>query len=370
MVTRSRWGTASFRSEWEGFHALTPPPAGDPEPRTLSASQVNKAYSCNRMWAYEYVAGIKPPPTYPMKKGTFIHAVIEQFNRDPGPVPGEAEDLAAQLRPRILRVARDVWQQGLTGDFEQDFREDNDQIKEQMFNYVDTVVKRFRRLRRRTDLDREGAWRKARPTANELAVVVTDEEGNWLFRGDIDSVFEKHPLWFDRTVLVDYKTGKSPFNAEEPMSVEYSRQLDIYTWLFYQAFGCVPEVTGIQFLAESPDSPTAFVYKEVDPGTVETVHMMLQQVRRKLDSGRVEEYERNRQYKWCEFEKNDGTTIKCDHWSYCLGDEEMPEPTDREYDGSERDPLEVVLSDPLEENLDRAEHARPVLNESHPPVDT
>lgn len=331
--------------------------------RTLSASQVNKYYNCSRMWAYEYVAGIKPPPTYPMKKGTFIHAVIERFNRGLDSPPEDNEkEWKSGLRDRILGVARELWQDGLPGEFEDEMRDDHHRVRKQMYHYVDTLLKRYRDIRRRTDLSPEEAWRRARPTANELSIVVTNEQGEWLFRGDIDAVFEKHPLWFDRTAIVDYKTGSSPFNAEEPMSVEYSRQLDIYTWLYYQAFGCVPEVAGIQFLSEPPGNPTAFVYKEVDAGTVESTHLMLRQVRRQLESEQVEDYDRNTQYKWCEFEKKDGTMIRCDHWDYCLGNEDMPGPTPREYDGPEREPIEVVMRDPLEDQLQAAEHAPAMLD--------
>ncbi|MFB6344345.1 MAG: hypothetical protein ABEK50_01030, partial [bacterium] len=131
----------------------------------------------------------------------------------------------------------------------------------------------------------------------------------------------------------------------------HSRQLDIYAWLFYQAFGVIPEVSGIHYLTESPDSSTAFEFQEMDPGTVESVHMMIQRVREMANENRVEDYERNTDYKWCEYEKKDGTMIRCDHWDYCLGDEERPGPTDREFDGPDREPVEVEIKNPLEDDL-------------------
>jgi hypothetical protein len=141
------------------------------------------------------------------------------------------------------------------------------------------------------------------------------------------------------------------------MSVEYSRQLDIYAWLYYQAYGVIPEVAGIHFLSEPPNSSTAFVFQEIDPGTIESIHLMIQRVREKLDGEELDQYSRNTDYQWCEFEKSDGTMIKCDHWDYCLGDEEMPEPTDNGFDGRDREPIEVVLKDPMQDDLTLSENA-------------
>ncbi|MFP4686965.1 MAG: RecB family exonuclease [bacterium] len=331
--------------------------------RTFSASQINKFYSCPRMWAYEYIEGMKPAPTYAMTKGTFIHTVVENFNEELGKFPGmNGPALRQHLIDRINTLARRAWKEGLPGDFEAQMRRDAETIRKQLINYVDTFIKRFQSVKRRTDLSVEQAWKRSAPTANELSVLVTDEDGEWMFRGDIDSVFEKHPLWFDRTAIIDYKTGKSPFNAESPLSVDYGRQLDIYAWLYYQAFGHIPEVAGIHFLSEPPTSPTAFVYKEIDPGTVEAVHLMLTRVRSLATSGDLEDYPRNEQFKWCSFEKKDGTMLRCDHWDYCLGGQEMPPPPEFDRDYPDRTPVEVVLRDPLEEKLILSEHAGPVLS--------
>lgn len=330
--------------------------------RTFSASQINKIYNCPRMWAYEYLEKIKPPPNFPMKKGTYIHAVIEEFNESLEPLNGRSEQkLKEDLRDRILAVARECWEDGLIGDFEEQMKENHKQVKSQFFNYVDSLMKRFRDIKRRTDLSDEEAWTRSSPTANELPVLVTDEDGEWLFRGTVDAVYEQHPLWFGRTALVDYKTGKSPFDSNSPMNVEYSRQLEIYAWLYFQAFGVIPEVAGIHFLAEPPGSSTAFVFQEIDPGTVESIHLMIQRVREIATSSDPEDYPKNTDYQWCEFEKKDGTMIKCDHWDYCLGEEEKPEPREREFDGPERDPIEVVLKDPLEETLTLSENVESSL---------
>ncbi len=335
------------------------------EYRTLSASQLNKFYNCPRMWAFEYIEKIKPPPRFPMTKGSFIHAVVEEFNEDPLPyVDGSSDGLKQRLMGHMKEKARQLWKQGMQEPFDEEMRRNREDVMSQLGNYVDSLVRRFRALRRRTDLAPERAWTRAHPSANELSVKVTDPDGKPLFRGDVDAVFERHPLWFDRTAIIDYKTGKSPFNDESPLSVQHSRQLNIYAWLYYQAFGQVPEVAGIQFLAEDPRSSTAFVFQEIDPGTIESTHMMVQRVRRQLASESLEEYPRRTEYKWCEFEKNDGTMIRCDHWDYCLGDEPVPEPEDRGYDGPEREPIEVKLRDPLEDELALSEHASSVFEEA------
>lgn len=324
--------------------------------RTFSASQINTVYNCPRKWAYEYIAKIKPPPSFAMKKGTFIHAVIETFNQKLSSLNGRDESrLEKDLRNDILEVARELWEEDYVDDFEDQMRENKRSIKQQFFNYVDTLLDRYRQLKRRLD-DDDRAWELSSPTANEIPVLVTDEDGEWLFRGAIDAVYEKHPLWFDRTALIDYKTGKSPYSPDSPLQVNYRRQLNIYAWLYYQAFGVVPEVAGIHFLDEPPTNPKSFIFQEIDTGTVESVHLMLKRVREMATSDSVDDYERNTDYKWCEFTKNDGTKIKCDHWDYCLGDEDRPDPTDRGYDGPERDPIEVTMSDPLSDSLRLSEH--------------
>ncbi len=315
------------------------------------------------MWAFEYLEDIKPPPNYPMKKGTYIHAVIERFNDRLGPLNGRTErHLKKELKEKILSIARELWQEGVVDEFEEQMKENHESIRSQFKNYIESLLKRFRDVKRRTQLEENEAWEIASPTANELPILLTDEEGEWLFRGTIDAVYEQHPLWFGRTALVDYKTGKSPFDSNEPLSVEYSRQLKIYAWLYFQAFGVIPEVAGIHFLDEPPGSSTAFVFQEIDPGTVESIHLMIQRVRDIATSEDPEEYPKNTDYKWCEFEKNDGTMIKCDHWNYCLGDEEKPEPRQREFDGREKDPVEVEIRDPLEETLQLSENNDSLLD--------
>lgn len=332
--------------------------------RTFSASQINTIYNCPRKWAYEYIADIKPPPNFPMKKGTYVHAVIEDFNRQLGPLNGRTNtELQQDLKEKILDLARDLWKEGLIGDFEEEMRNNHEDIRKQFKNYIKCLLKRFRDIKRRTDLSDEEAWERSSPSANELPVLVTDESGDWLFRGTIDAVFEHHPLWFGRTALIDYKTGTSPFDSKEPMKVEYSRQLEIYAWLYFQAYGVIPEVTGIHFLSEPPDSPTAFVFQEIDPGTVESIHLMIRRVRKIAKATEVEDYPRNTDYKWCEFEKNDGTKIKCDHWDYCLGEADRPGPTDQEFDGREQEPVTTEISDPLEETLTLSEHSDPLLQD-------
>ncbi len=326
--------------------------------RTLSASQINKFYNCPRLWAYEYLEDIKPPPNFPVKKGTYVHAVIEDFNSTLHPLEGRSKrELEIELKERILSIARERWKDGLVEDFEDQMKQNHEEVRSQLFNYIRSLLERFGDIKRRTNLGEEEAWQKASPSANELSVLVTDDSGEWLFRGTVDAVYEKHPLWFDRTALVDYKTGRSPFDSDEPMKVEYSRQLKVYAWLYYQAFGVIPEVTGIHFLSEPPDSSTAFVFQEIDPGTVESVHLMIQRVRDKIQPNNLEEFPRNTNYKWCEFKKSDGTLIKCDHWNYCLGEKQKPEPNDRGFDGRNREPVEVVQKNPLDEDLTLSENA-------------
>jgi len=76
--------------------------------RTFSASQINKIYNCPRMWAFEYLEDIKPPPNYPMKKGTYIHAVIETFNDRLEPLEGRTEKhLKKELQEAILETIDD-----------------------------------------------------------------------------------------------------------------------------------------------------------------------------------------------------------------------------------------------------------------------
>lgn len=335
----------------------------DGEIRTFSASQINTIYNCPRKWAYEYIANIKPAPTFPMKKGTYIHAVIEELNESLGELRGRSEQqLKNDLNEKVRSVARRLWKEGLIENFEDQMKDNHREVQSQFTNYVLSLIKRYRDLRRRTDLNRNAAWKQASPSANELPVLITDSTGEWLFRGVLDAVYEQHPLWFGRTALIDYKTGKSPFKADSPVDVEYSRQLEIYAWLYYQAFGVVPEVAGIHFLAEPPSSSTAFVFQEIDPGTVESMHLMIQRVREIATASQVEDYSRNTDYKWCEYRKKDGTTIKCDHWDYCLGDEERPDPSDSQFDGPDRTPITVEIKNPLERELTLSEHAEPRLD--------
>jgi hypothetical protein len=326
--------------------------------QVLSASQINNFYNCNRKWAYEYIKNIKPEINYPMKKGSFIHAVIEDFNNELKPRKFfNTKNLRVSVRDKIRSIAiRLLDDDKLTGQFKRKFKSNSNEIKEQLFNYVDCFLSRFRRLKNSHDFSEEKAWTLSRPTENELSVVIVDDNGNWLFRGDMDTVFEKHPLWFGKTCVIDYKTGSSPFNSNEPLKSDYNRQLNIYGWLFYQCFSVVPEQLGIHYLEENYDSSSAFYFKEFDKGELISTHLNIINVWEQTKSNDIGDYDRDPEYKFCEFKSG-----KCDHWDYCLGDKKMPGSKKRPYNGRETDPIEVKLKDPTSDDLSYAEKSDYVL---------
>lgn len=298
-----------------------------------------------------------------MIRGTFIHSVVEQFNRQHslGEISTGHRAMLKKGKKQIRQIARNIWKNGAVEGWEDEVRDQLDEFNERLDNYIETIINRYRNVKRRTELGHIQALNHAIPTKSELPIRVVDEDGEWLFVGTIDAVYEHNPLWFGNSVLFDYKTGKPPYDNTTPMKANYSRQLNIYAWLFYQAFDVVPEVVGIHHLKGKPDKGTTFEMKEVDFGTIESTHMLIQRARQLIDDDNVEEYKQNTQYKWCEFEKKDGTTIKCDHWDYCLGNQKMPGPTDNNYD-DEKNYIETTISDPRDDDLTFSRKSEAVLD--------
>lgn len=321
--------------------------------RVLSASQLNKLYNCPRLWAYEYVAGIKDKPSIATVKGMFIHAVVEKLNEEIAHSNPPDGDIMDTLQDWGEQTAKELWEDLIPDRFRDGMRDKANEVRQQIRNYIAAYMDRFQTIDKyEDDLDRAQAWTRAAPSTNELAVRVLDSpNGKWMFMGSIDAVYENSPAFNGKTVLVDYKTGSAPYRDDEPMGAEYSRQLDIYAWMYYQKTGLVPEVSMIHFLSEGFDSPKSVIKKETDPGTIESAELMLQRMRELTKSTDVEDYPRNTDYQWCEFEKSDGSTIKCDHWEYCLGDADRPEATDYEFVGPDREFEEVTYRNPLKDNI-------------------
>ena len=63
----------------------------------LSANQISKWRRCKRQWAWEYIAGIKPPPSLKQSFGSQVHAELETWLKlGRAPSATEAGQVAAQ----------------------------------------------------------------------------------------------------------------------------------------------------------------------------------------------------------------------------------------------------------------------------------
>lgn len=338
--------------------------------RTLSASQINTLYACQRKWAFKRLQDIKPPQSYPMVKGSYLHAIMEDTTNALGDRAGrDRSELKNHVTELTRQHARTIWnEEAIVDGFENQLNQNKHTIEDQMDNYVRIIMDNYDTLRKARGLNPDEAWRRARPDATELGIRLVedpeDEYSEWLFNGSIDLVYEKHPLWFGKTVIVDYKTGSAPYDGQTAMKAKNARQLDVYAWLFWQAYGVVPDLSAIRYLEEDPSEPTSLMAQQNDPSTVEVGHYYIQRARQMTRSNDPEDYPKNTDYTFCHMERDDKPDIKCDHWEYCLGDKSVPEPVDRPFTGRSGEPLEVAESDPTgQELLAMASDHPPVLRE-------
>ena len=224
--------------------------------RIQSPSSITTYKKCPRKYYYSYIACLESKPSVHQVRGSVAHAVLEKFFLlDPKVLT--SENYSALFRTRVQDVLVGEWKA-----VQPKFRELLMSEKEEQIFFEETLLMVFNWLEHffgRFEQEKGSVadvFRRLTPL-RELQYV-SDEQ--WV-KGIID-VVDKHGT---ETRIMDYKTSNHS-NVDE-----YKLQLAIYSLLFHEKHGKLPDKAGIYFLKDNTikfvqvdDALLGFAKKEIE----------------------------------------------------------------------------------------------------------
>lgn len=267
-------------------------------PRVQSPSSIGCFKQCPRKYYYQYIAKIETKPNVHQVRGNIAHKVLEVFfDQDASKLSLDSFELGLMERMQELllkewnNAAAQLTKLGLTDAQRQFYFEDTLLM---LLNWLNHFVRKIYTM--------EGSFpeRFLKLTPLREQMMASD---SLKAKGIIDAIEN-----YDGQVrIMDYKT--SNHSNEE----EYRLQLAIYTLLYFEKHGKLPDKVGIYFLKDRPkfidadDSLLALARKEI-----ELIHQLTQ-------SDHIKGYPRSPS-KLCKW-----STGQCDFYDSCKPFEPHPE---------------------------------------------
>lgn len=269
-------------------------------PRVQSPSSIGCYKQCPRKYYYSYIAQLETKPNVHQVRGNIAHKVLEHFfDQDASKLTMEAFELG--LMENMQELLLKEWKKadsqmkalGLTPAQRQFYFEDTLLM---LLNWLNHFVRRVYTL--------EGSFpeRFAKLTPIREQLMKSD---SLKARGIIDAIED----YEGKIRIMDYKTS-SHSNEEE-----YRLQLAIYTLLYFEKHGKMPDKAGIYFLKDRPK------YIDVDESLLELARREIELIHKHTQSDHIKEYPRSpsRLCKW--------STGQCDFYDVCRPFEPHPEET-------------------------------------------
>jgi hypothetical protein len=326
--------------------------------QVLSASQFKEYYSCNRKWAYSKVEDIPIEPNVNMEIGNLVHEAIELFNKNHDPL-GQYRSGSSSTSQKMVNHIKNIAKKkvfknrnfnGLKSKLQSD--DNTVYILELLEYYAKTIYSEFKRLKNH-DYYYESdttCFDKAFPDLSEMKLTVEDD-GSWFATSTIDAVYKNHPLFSYDTAIIDYKTSSSNNKSFANISSGHELQLKFYAWMYYQVFDVVPDLVGIHFVGTNPDENYPIYLKDIAFHDIISTHDLICDMKDNVGSDDIDDYKRNEEYQWC------GEDY-CDHYDYCIGDEDIPEDHNSiTFEGPDRDNTFGELKEPTFDDMTYASNS-------------
>ena len=255
--------------------------------RLESASSINTYKQCPRKYYYNYIEKIKSLPNIYCLRGNALHSTLEEFfNLDISILSEGSYEI--ELTIISHEVFRKEWENRI---------EEINNIglepaklaffKKESEDMLNTWLKAFFKklgieMKERSFKD---AFERLRPQT-ELYF----ESQKYQVRGYIDAIHEIE----GQITLMDYKTSK-----KDSMTEEYKLQLGIYSLLYYEKFGKVPDRVGLDLLRHGER------IIDVDDALVERAKKETLAMVERTSSDDKETYpmQESRLCYWCDFKK-------------------------------------------------------------------
>ncbi len=269
-------------------------------PRVQSPSSIGCYKQCPRKYYYQYIAQLETKPNVHQVRGNIAHKVLEIFfDQNVSSLTLDSFELGLMeimqdlLLKEWTKAGTQLKKLGLTQVQIQFYFEDTLLM---LLNWLNHFVRNVYHL--------EGSFperfAKLTPIREELITSPALQA-----RGIIDAIEN-----YDGQVrLMDYKTSKHS-NEEE-----YRLQLAIYTLLYYEKHGKLPDKAGIYFLKDRPK------FIDVDESLLALARREIELVHQLTQSDHIKGYPRNPS-KLCKW-----STGQCDFYDACRPFEPHPEET-------------------------------------------
>ncbi len=267
-------------------------------PRVQSPSSIGCYKQCPRKYYYQYIAQLETKPNVHQVRGNIAHKVLEMFfDQDVGKLTLDSFELGLMefMQDLLLkewnRSGGQLKSMGLTPAQLQFYFEDTLLM---LLNWLNHFVRKIYTM--------EGSFQerfaKLTPIREELIASKSLQA-----KGIIDAIEN-----YDGQVrIMDYKT--SNHSNEE----EYRLQLAIYTLLYYEKHGKLPDKAGIYFLKDRPK------FIDVDQSLLELARTEIALMHRLTQSDHIRDYQRSPS-KLCKW-----STGQCDFYHVCRPFEPHPE---------------------------------------------
>lgn len=269
-------------------------------PRVQSPSSIGCYKQCARKYYYQYIAQLQTKPNVHQVRGNIAHKVLELFfDQDVSRLTLDSFELGLMeiMQDSLLRewnlAGEKLKSLGLTPAQRQFYFEDTLLM---LLNWLNHFVRKVYTM--------EGSFpeRFAKLTPIREELIMNDA---LQAKGIIDAIEE-----YDGQVrIMDYKT--SNHSNEE----EYRLQLAIYTLLYHEKHGRLPDKAGIYFLKDRPK------FIDVDQSLLELARREIQLIHQLTQSGHIKDYTRTPS-KLCKW-----STGQCDFYDVCRPFEPHPEET-------------------------------------------
>src|SRR3989344_3425844 len=207
--------------------------------RVQSPSSINTYKQCPRKYYYQYILRLPTKPSIHTLRGNVVHEVLEEFF-DIDTASFNLENYQHELRKQSQSIFLKKWQA-----YQKELRQflpTSDQEKfffsESLLMVSNWLEQFLERIPTPTPTNIQQAFRELTPVREQQYISPTLS-----LQGYIDAIEQQG----DEVRIIDYKT-----NAYLNISEEQRLQLGIYSVLYHEKHGKLPNKVGIFFLRAKP----------------------------------------------------------------------------------------------------------------------
>ncbi len=260
--------------------------------RIQSPSSINTYFECPRKYFYKYIKKIPTKPNIYRIRGKIIHSVLEDFfSLDPSKLSNSS--FVCEIKVVMLEDFKRKWlsfknefsKLDLSNEKLSMFYEDS---KRMIANFLDYYLEKLNEMLKHYSLIK--GFQLLVPK-RELYL----ESKRFNVRGYIDALYEG-----EKTRIIDYKTSST-----DELREEYKRQLAIYSLLYRESYGKLPDEVGIHFLLYS------LKLIPVTPSLVKLGEKACEFVHSRTGSGNIQDYPKG-DHPLCKWSSGE-----CDYYDIC-----------------------------------------------------